>query len=195
MKASASATTVHNDNARPGETLKSRVASLIREKSAAAALVAESEIVIALKSDPPGAGGDIAAVLAQLIKEDSDLHEITGTVSRCYYSSEHMTASYARVLFHKREGPPLLIAETVRESAAATRQPMPLGIFSIPPFSLTHRQIIRALASIAAADDYRDIAMVRTTVLGTYLYSTNHLEPEYAEMLAEWLDVGQFNNP
>jgi hypothetical protein len=27
------------------------------------------------------------------------------------------------------------------------------------------------------------------------LYSALHLEPEYASMLAEWLDVGQFNNP
>jgi hypothetical protein len=28
-----------------------------------------------------------------------------------------------------------------------------------------------------------------------FLYSTRHLDPDHASMLAEWLDVGQYRNP
>jgi len=31
--------------------------------------------------------------------------------------------------------------------------------------------------------------------IGVFLYSTRHLETDHAAMLAEWLDVGQFENP
>ena len=40
-----------------------------------------------------------------------------------------------------------------------------------------------------------DIARTATSASGCYLYSTRHLEPDHAAVLAEWLDVGQFDNP
>jgi hypothetical protein len=48
---------------------------------------------------------------------------------------------------------------------------------------------------MAAEEEYRDILPTTTSASRIFLYSTLHLEPEYASMLAEWLDVGQFNNP
>jgi hypothetical protein len=43
--------------------------------------------------------------------------------------------------------------------------------------------------------EYLDIASTTTSSSRVFLYSTLHLEPDHAEMLAEWLDVGQFENP
>jgi hypothetical protein len=44
-------------------------------------------------------------------------------------------------------------------------------------------------------EEYEDIARTTTSIGTVYLYSTRHLEPDYASTLAEWLDVGQANNP
>ena len=52
-----------------------------------------------------------------------------------------------------------------------------------------------SLEAMAAAEGYGDIARTATSASGVYLYSTRHLEPDHAAMLAEWLDVGQFDNP
>jgi len=46
-----------------------------------------------------------------------------------------------------------------------------------------------------AEEAYRDIASTTTSSSRVLLYSTLHLETDHAEMLAEWLDVGQFENP
>ena len=48
---------------------------------------------------------------------------------------------------------------------------------------------------MAADDAYRDIARTRTSAGNAYLYSTTHLEADYASSLAEWIDVGQYDNP
>jgi hypothetical protein len=37
--------------------------------------------------------------------------------------------------------------------------------------------------------------MTMTSASSVFLYSTLYLEPAHASMLAEWLDVGQFDNP
>jgi hypothetical protein len=44
-------------------------------------------------------------------------------------------------------------------------------------------------------EEFQDIALATTSMGRVYLYSTHHLEPDYASTLAEWLDVGQANNP
>jgi hypothetical protein len=46
-----------------------------------------------------------------------------------------------------------------------------------------------------AEERYLDIASTTTSSPRVFLYSTMHLEPDHAAMLAEWLDVGQFENP
>jgi hypothetical protein len=48
---------------------------------------------------------------------------------------------------------------------------------------------------MSAQDEYRDIEPTTTSTSRVFLYSTLHLEPEHASMLAEWFDVGQSNNP
>jgi hypothetical protein len=43
--------------------------------------------------------------------------------------------------------------------------------------------------------EYRDISQVSTSTGHVFLYCSKHLDRDYALMLAEWIDVGQFENP
>ncbi len=181
-----------------GDAAAKKAAAAIRERSAAAQLISGSEILDLLNAErlaPPDAGQDVHGFLTQLVDGHEDLHGLPGTGSSWYYSSDHMTEAYAKLLLHRQEGPLQLIAETVRQSASTHRRPVPLGIFTRPPFNLTRDQVFRSLAVMTETEGYGDIARTTTSASGIYLYCKTHLEPDHATMLAEWLDVGQCENP
>ena len=106
-----------------------------------------------------------------------------------------MTEAYAQILLHKQDGPLMLIAETVRRHAGTYQRPIALDMFTQQPFNLEGHQVLDYLAIMAETDGYDDIAITSTSTAGVYLYSTSYLEAEHAAMLAEWLDVGQSENP
>jgi hypothetical protein len=178
------------------------IADMIRQESKAGQLISESEIfrrmadqhLLALPAaDPAEEGGNI---LRKSVEESVDLFELAvEDGSGLYYSSHFMTETYARILLQKQGDPLRLIAETVRENSAAYPRPVPLDIFTQPPFDLTRREVLDHLERMAAEEQYRDILPTTTSASGVFLYSTLHLEPDHASMLAEWLDVGRFNNP
>jgi hypothetical protein len=89
----------------------------------------------------------------------------------------------------------LLIAEIVRENSAIYPRPVPIDMFKHLPFDLRLEEIQAYLAQMAKRDDYRDIKQTTSSIGTVFLYSTLHLDPGYASMLAEWVDVGQANNP
>jgi hypothetical protein len=106
-----------------------------------------------------------------------------------------MTETYARLLL-QREGDPLqLIAEIVRENSALYPRPFPLGAFERTPFTMTREEIQRCLDQMSCHQAYQDIARTITSAGNVFLYSTLHLDPDYAATLAEWTDVGQHDNP
>ena len=88
-----------------------------------------------------------------------------------------------------------LIAAVVRESSEINQRPVPLTIFTRHPFDLDEPEIMDALAAMAEEEEYGDIVRTKTSASGLYLYSTRYLEPDHAYVLAEWLDVGRFENP
>lgn len=106
-----------------------------------------------------------------------------------------MSEAYARLLIRKEGDPLLLIAETVRENSKIYPRPIRMDTFKNPPFDLTEDEISTCLKRMAEDEQYRDIAETKTSLDTVFLYSTLHLEPDYASMLAEWIDVGQFENP
>jgi hypothetical protein len=89
----------------------------------------------------------------------------------------------------------MLIAEIVRENSALYPRPIPMDTFKNSPFELTQEEILACLQKISGQEDYQDIARTTTSAGTVFLYSSRHLDQGYASMLAEWLDVGQFNNP
>jgi hypothetical protein len=135
-------------------------------------------------------------ILTVAIAAHPDLVSMEGAAGeRRFYSSQFMTKTYAELLLRKEGTPLQLIAETVRENSALYPRPLPLSAFEQPPFSLTREEILDSLHRMAAQDIYRDIARTRTSAGNEYLYSTAHLDADYAGSLAEWIDVGQYDSP
>ncbi len=99
------------------------------------------------------------------------------------------------MLLEKQGDPVRLVAEVIRENSAAYPRPVPLDIFTRPPFDLSREQVLDCLKRMAVEEEYSDIVSTVTSASTTYLYSTLHLESDHASMLAEWFDVGQFENP
>jgi hypothetical protein len=192
--------TVRDEGKEKGDAVAEMAAGVIRERSAAAQLVSESDILLLLNErlTPPDrdtTGDDISVLLTRLVDENEDLHSLAGAGSHWYYSSRSMTGAYGRILLQRLEGPVRLIAETVRHNASVYRRPVPLDMFMEPPFNLTSGQVLDSLATMAETEGFDDIATTTTSASGTYLYSTSYLETEHAVMLAEWFDVGQSENP
>jgi len=186
---------------RPRDSVDEHVAELIRKRSAAGELITAAEIPDLWEDEYPpfpdadGSGEDIAGILSRLVHENEDLYKLSGAGYPCYYSDLHMTAAYAQIMFHKQEGPLRLIAETVRKNSCECQRPVALDIFTQPPFNLEYNQIRDYLSIMTIMESYDDIVATSSSASMIYLYSTAHLERDHAEMLAEWLDVGQAHNP
>ena len=193
---------VETDIAQQGEAAAKAMVAMIRQASEAGQLIAECEILrrVAeqhlLTSPAANPAEEAGNVLKKIVDGSEDMQELTAQDgSRHYYSSQFMTQSYAMILLQKQGDPLRLIAEIVRQNSEVYPRPVPLDLFTQPPFDLTHQEVLNDLERMAAEEEYRDIVPTTTSASRVFLYSTLHLEPEHASMLAEWIDVGQSNNP
>ena len=178
------------------------IAAMIRQSSEAGQLISESDILrqVAeqhlITSHTAYSAEEAGNILKKIVEEIEDLCELAAQDgSRRYYSSNFMTQAYAMILLQKQGDHVRLIAEIVRQNSEVYPRPVPLDFFTQPPFDFTGQEIQNCLQRMTAEEEYRDIVPTTTSASGVFLYSTLHLEPEYASMLAEWLDVGQLNNP
>jgi hypothetical protein len=183
------------------EVATKMVAATIRQKSEHGRLLPEREIRQDLLDqniwplDQEEEPDTLEAIFTEARQKNEDLEELRGESGKFYYSSLFMTGSYARLLLRKEGDPLLLIAECVRENSSLYPRPIPLTTFENSPFELTREEVHLCLKKMAEHADYPDIARTTTSAGTEYLYSTSHLDPNYASMLAEWFDVGQFQNP
>ena len=178
------------------------VAQIVRKLSGAGRFAAVADIREELEGLAllPEAAEEVSAALDEILRAaltaHSDLVPVEeGAGEPRFYSSEFMTKAYAGLLLRKAGDRLHLIAETVRENSALYPRPLPLGAFEQPPFSLTRDEILACVRGMAGEKAFRDIAGTRTSAGNDYLYSTAHLEPDHAASLAEWIDVGQYDNP
>lgn len=178
------------------------VAGMIRHSSEAGQLTSKSEILRRvidqhLSTSPAVDRGEEAEwILRETVEKSQDLHELVNHEgSTRYYSSLSMTESYARILNQKQINHLQLIAEIVRQDSAVYPRPVPLDMFTQPPFDLTLQEALNDLQRMATEEQYGDILQTTTSASRVFLYSTLYLDPEYASVLAEWFDVGQFDNP
>ncbi|MCE5335955.1 MAG: hypothetical protein LLG06_15345 [Desulfobacteraceae bacterium] len=178
------------------------VAEFIRENSKAGELVTAALIESAFEEHGLAAGNaeeeppSISALIEEAFRSHGDLKEISDDsgIAR-YFSGLFMTEAYARVLLLKLQGPLEMIAEVIRENSRAYPRPVPLALFEWSPFDLSRERIEPILKEMAESPGYRDIALLTTSIGNLFAYSTDYLEPGHAEMLAEWIDVGQAENP
>jgi hypothetical protein len=183
-----------------GKSAVEEIAMIIRGKSQSGKLVSLNEIFQELldrnllKADE--AQNLFEIILEKALEENEDLGKLhTEGEEPCFFSSQFMSESYARILVQKESNPMLLIAEIVRENSDIYPRPVSLDAFRNSPFDLTQEEIQAYLNQMAKQDEYKDIQQTTTSIGTVFLYSTLHLDPGYASMLAEWLDVGQVDNP
>jgi hypothetical protein len=184
------------------EVISLTIARIIRERSKTGQFVQFDEILEGLtgqgflKSEETGHRSHIEALLRQTVEKNGDLKKISGRDEiPHYYSTQSLSEKYARLLIQKKENPLSLMAEIIRENSAIYPRPVPVDIFRESPFDLTQEEILEYLKKMAEHGEYQDITQTTTSIGTIFLYSTQHLEPDYASSLAEWLDVGQLNNP
>lgn len=184
------------------EQICTAVANVIRKTSQTGRLIQFAEIVRGLarrglrefEADDPKS--HLHAIIREVVQRNEDLREIPGDHGTFfYYSTQSLSEAYATILARREDDPVELIAEIVRGNSKIYPRPVPLDIFKEMPFDLSQAEIFECLEKMDEQAEYQDIAQT-TTSLGTkYLFSTQHLDPHYASTLAEWLDVGQVNNP
>ena len=177
------------------------VIKLVERSSAAGRLVTVEDIRCELAGTigPLEPGLDLDAFgqfLKETVARNEELKEIAGGdgVAR-YYSGRAMTDAYAGLLIRKGQDPLLLVTDIVRENSRLYPRPVPLGMFGDTPFDLTPEEVSSCLGRMAGREEYGDIRRTTTSIGTVFLYSTLHLEPDYASFLAEWIDVGQLNSP
>jgi hypothetical protein len=184
------------------EPLTQTIARIIRERSETGQLIQFDEISTELvrqclaKSDAADEPANFEVILENAAQANADLQRISaGNGIAYYYSTLSLSETYAKILVSKEEGPISVIAQVVRENSEIYPRPVPLDFFSGPPFDLTQEEILDCLEKMGEQSEYQDIARTTTSAGTVFLYSLRHLEPDYAFTLAEWLDVGQVNNP
>jgi len=175
---------------------------IIRDTSETGRLLGVDEILIDLKAQGILESEDIErknhveTLLKQVLQENQDIREVSGRNGIPYYHSiKSLSETYAGILVWKSENPLWLIAEVVRRNCQLYPRPVSVDSFQAPPFGLTREEIAECLTTMGEQTQYQDIAQTITSVGTQFLYSTEHLDPDHALTLAEWLDVGQVNNP
>jgi hypothetical protein len=171
--------------------VRTALADCIRAFSREGRLFSPAELPAASRTG----AGEWRALVDATQAEHPDLREIAlPDGSGGLYSERFMTASYARILAG-RGNPPALVVETVRVQSRSQTHPVPLSLFEGPPFDFSPADLAACLARIAEDPDTTDIARTITSAGTVFLYSTRHLQPDHAAALAEWIDVGQAENP
>ena len=177
------------------------VTDFIRRRSEAGQLVTAEDIYgeflrMGILTEKENQLAGLEVLLKETVKQNEELKEILdGKGLSHYYSVQSMAETYARILIQREGDPLLMMAEVIRENSQRYPRPVPLSMFEDSPFGLTPEEISLCIKRMADQETYRDIEQTTTSIGTVFLYSRQYLEPDHAAMLAEWLDVGQSNNP
>ena len=171
--------------------LRAALAECIRAYSREGRLFSRAD----LSETAPVAPHEWQRLVIETVADHADLRAIGTGESAGHYSERFMTADYARILAGRTGDPLALVVQTVREQSRSYPRPVPLSFFERPPYDLSPEALSACLDRIAARPDTVDIRRTVTSAGTIFLYSSVHLPPEYAGALAEWIDVGQADNP
>lgn len=184
------------------EIVSQEIVSFVRDRSRQGQLTSREELLQhlidgkKLPVNPEEQTTAFESAFRKASDKNQDLQEVVDPNGAVYYfSSQCMTQAYVSILLRKKGDPLVLIAEIVRENSAVYPRPIPLGTFKDSPFDMTDDEIKTCLEEMAAQAEYKDICQTTTSIGTVFLYSTAHLEPDHASMLAEWFDVGQYKSP
>lgn len=174
------------------------VAQAIRQISRSCRLAGHDELLTVMDDESTrsisGAKDSFPEILEAVISEHDDIKAISGQNGVThYYSSSCLSETYAHILANM--GDVRMIVEVVRENSLIYPRPVPVTMFHESPFDLSEIEVEEFMDAIGQTPDFDDIAKTITSAGTVFLFSTRGLEPGHASTLAEWLDVGQSDNP
>jgi len=184
-----------------GNSVIQVMADFIRARSREGHLTAQQEISehlheTGLLNEREEGQAVLDQILGEALERNADLRQLKDQASMPFlYSAQHMTEAYAELLFRKKGNPVMMMAEVVRENSALYPRPVPLDTFRNPPFDMTDREITTCLRQMGEQEGLGDICQTTTSIGTVFLFSSLHLDPGHGAMLAEWLDVGESQNP
>ena len=112
---------------------------------------------------------------------------LVGMHSYYLYDQTKMTDSYARWAFLAAEdNPQITFVECVREDSRTYPRPYAAECLKNPPFHMTDEEIERTWQAVRDSGNFPDIRRTEASNGDVYYYSTDYLEPAYAESLAEY---------
>jgi hypothetical protein len=159
----------------------------VRKAACAGELVRADEVY-------PGGEAEFAALIAA--SGASDLAWIHESDKAYLYSDHHMTRAYAEAAALGASGNPLrMISATVRSDSVTYPRPTPVETFYGKPFCLSAEEVAAAVARMHMDSRYADITAARASNGAEFLFSSDHMSCDQAASMAEWLAVGQDNNP
>lgn len=131
------------------------------------------------------------SVVAQTLKGNYGIEDLTSWDNKHYYHfSPLLSASYARLL-SAENNPYELILDTVRESSRIYPRPVGIFTFEFAPFRIDPKVIQDVLDRIGQDPKAKDIKVSVTSAGSVYLYSSDYLEDDFADFLAEEMDQGE----
>ncbi len=108
---------------------------------------------------------------------------------RFYHFQPLLSASYAKLLA-ARNNPYQMVLDAIRDNSRIYPRPIGVYCFEYPPFNLEMDVIQGILEKISKDENARDIKVSVTSMGSVYLYSSDFLEDDYADYLAEEMDTG-----
>ncbi len=112
---------------------------------------------------------------------------LVGMHSYYLYDQTKMTDNYARWAFLAAEdNPQITFVECVREDSRVYPRPYAAECLKNPPFRMTDDEIERTWQAVRDSGNFPDIRRTEASNGDIYYYSTDYLEPAYAESLAEY---------
>lgn len=105
-----------------------------------------------------------------------------------------LSASYARILSAKNN-PAEMICDLVREHSRIYPRPVTIGTFQEEPFNLKPEELQDLMQSFPKDPKKSDIKFTTSSLGTVFLYSNKYLEDDYADFLAQYLDVDQVMSP
>jgi hypothetical protein len=126
----------------------------------------------------------------------ADVQLIREGTSGFLFSNRHMTRAYAESAARAAAGDPQhMIAAAVRFDSATYPRPTPIETFRDRPYLLSPEEVAAAVAFMEADAEFADIRPIQASNGSRYLFSLRHIDLAQAQAMAEWLAIGQFDNP
>ncbi len=180
----------------PQLTLAQELAELVREQSRVHAILTPMASIEVDEKPLEEAEREqlIREVLAD--PECGDLRLLRTSKGAAYfYSTLHMSDSYARILLRVEEDNPYeTIAATVREESETYPRPTPIAALRNPTFGLDADRVEQLAREMVQLDRYADIKLIEASTGAIYLHSDRFLDPEWARSLVEWEEVGKYKS-